>query len=195
MNFLAHAFLSGSNDQLLIGNLIADAVKGNHIDRYREGIRKGITLHRSIDSFTDHHPAFIRSKTRIQSEYGKFSGVIIDIYYDHFLASSWSVYSNTDLSEYALHVYELILRNYGILPPRLKRILPYMIIHNWLVGYSRLRDLQWVFNGMSRRSKEYKSGMENAVHSLKKNYEPLKEDFKQFFPDIISYAASVRKTL
>ena len=195
MNFLAHAFLSGSNDQLLIGNLIADAVKGDHIDRYSEDIRKGITLHRSIDSYTDLHPLFIRSKSRIQSEYGKFSGVVIDIYYDHFLALTWSDYSDTDLSEYALHVYELMLRNYEILPPRSKRVLPYMIIHNWLVGYSRFQDLQWVFNGMSRRAKKYKSGMENAVHSLKNNYEPLKEDFELFFPDMISYAASVRKTL
>ncbi|NQT77382.1 MAG: DUF479 domain-containing protein [Bacteroidetes bacterium] len=195
MNFLAHAFLSGSNDQLLIGNFIADAIKGDHIDQYREDIRKGITLHRSIDSYTDHHPLFIQSKNRIRSEYGKFSAVIIDIYYDHFLALNWSDYSEDDLSEYVLHVYKLMLRNYEILPPRSKRVLPYMIIHNWLLGYSRFNDLQWVFNGMSRRAKRYKSGMENAVHSLKKNYDPFKEDFKQFFPDMISYATSVRQTL
>lgn len=195
MNFLAHAFLSGSNDRLLIGNFIADAVKGNHIDQYSEDIRKGITLHRSIDSYTDHHPMFIQSKNRIRSEYGKFSAVIIDIYYDHFLALNWSDYSEEDLSEYVLHVYELMLRNYEILPPRSKRVLPYMIIHNWLLGYSRFNDLQWVFNGMSRRSKKYKSGMENAVHSLKKHYDPLKEDFKQFFPDLINHVDSIRKTL
>ena len=195
MNFLAHAFLSGSNDQLLIGNFIADAIKGNHIEQYSEDIQKGIILHRHIDSYTDSHPVFLQSKNRIQSEHGKFSGVIMDIYYDHFLASSWSVYSDTDLSEYAIHVYKVMLHNYRLLPPRSKRVLPYMIIHNWLVGYSRFHDLQWVFNGMSRRAKKYKSGMENAVHSLKMNYEPLKEDFKQFFPDMISHAAAVRKTL
>jgi len=195
MNFLAHAFLSGSNDRLLIGNFIADAVKGSHINQYSEDIRKGIALHRNIDSYTDHHPMFIQSKNRIRSEYGKFSAVIIDIYYDHFLALNWSDYSEEDLSEYVLHVYELMLRNYEILPPRSKRVLPYMIIHNWLLGYSRFNDLQWVFNGMSRRSKKYKSGMENAVHSLKKHYDPFKEDFNQFFPDMISYATSVRQTL
>ena len=137
MNFLAHAFLSGSNDQLLIGNFIADAVKGNDIERYTEDIRKGIMLHRSIDSYTDSHPMFVQSKTRIQSEYGRFAGVVIDIYYDHFLALNWSNYSEHDLSEFALKIYRLMLRNYKILPHKSKRMLPYMIIHNWLVGYSR----------------------------------------------------------
>ena len=195
MNFLAHASLSGNDDEILIGNFIADAVKGNRIDRFNEGIQKGIKLHREIDSYTDHHPVFIRSKHRISKEYDKFSGVIIDIYYDHFLAVNWDSYSNEELSEFALHVYRLMLENYDILPARSKRILPYMVIHNWLVGYSRFTDLQWVFNGMSRRSRKYNSGMENAVESLKKDYSSFGEDFKEFFPDMISHAAEFRASL
>lgn len=195
MNFLAHAFLSGNNDKLLIGNFIADAVKGNHIRDFDEGIVEGIKLHRSIDSYTDHHPEFIKSRGRIQSEYGKFSGVVIDIYYDHFLARNWNEYADTNLSEFALHVYSLMLEHYQVLPPRSKRILPYMVIMNWLVGYARFKDLQWVFNGMSRRSKKYNSGMEDAVDSLKANYEAFHEDFRSFFPDMIAYAAAEREKL
>ena len=134
MNFLAHAYLSGNDDAILVGNFIADAVKGNSIDRFSEDIQKGIKLHREIDHFIDNHPVFHRSKQRLQKEYGKFSGVIIDIYYDHFLAKGWDTYSDKDLSEFALHVYRLMLENYSVLPPRSKRILPYMVIHNWLVG-------------------------------------------------------------
>jgi len=152
MNFLAHAALSGSDDELLIGNFIADAVKGNNLVHFPEGIRKGIRLHREIDAFTDQHPVFIRSTERLQPDYGRYSGVIVDIYYDHFLASCYADYFEEDLSEFALHVYGLMLRNYSLLPAKSKRILPYMIIHNWLVGYANFSDLQWVFNGMSRRA-------------------------------------------
>ena len=195
MNFLAHAFLSGNDEDMLIGNFIADAVKGNHMERLRNGIQKGVLLHREIDAYTDQHPVFIRSKQRIDKEYGKFSGVIIDIYYDHFLAANWVEYSDKDLSEFALHVYRLMLQNYSLLPPRSKRILPYMVIHNWLVGYSRLPDLQWVFNGMSRRSQKYDSGMEGAVESLKRDYEAFGDDFREFFPDMIAHARTFRATL
>jgi len=195
MNFLAHAYLSGNNDEILIGNFIADAVKGNHIERFREGIRKGIRLHREIDTYTDQHEVFLRSKHRINEEYGKFSGVIIDIYYDHFLAKNWNEYSEKDLSEFAIYIYRLVLGNYDILPARSKRILPYMVIHNWLVGYSRMKDLQWVFNGMSRRSRKYNSGMEGAVATLQKNYEDFHTDFREFFPDMIAHAGEFSKQL
>ena len=195
MNFLAHAYLSGDDEDILIGNFIADAVKGNNTARFRDGIQKGILLHREIDKFTDQHAVFIRSKNRIQEQYGKFSGVVIDIYYDHFLAVEWDSYSDKELSEFALYVYNLMFENYAILPARSKRILPYMAIHNWLVGYSRFKDLQWVFNGMSRRSKQYNSGMEGAVESLKNDYESFQKDFKEFFPDLVSHADEFRKSL
>ena len=195
MNFLAHAFLSGDDDNVLIGNFIADAVKGNNIDKFSEDIHKGILLHREIDKYTDHHPVFIQSRNRIEEEYGRYSGVVIDIYYDHFLAKNWEQYSNTDLSEFALKVYGLMLANYSILPPKSRRILPFMIIHNWLVGYSRFKDLQWVFNGMSRRSKKYNSGMEKAVESLKNDYENFENDFQKFFPEMIEAAVGFRAKL
>ncbi|MEE4258065.1 MAG: ACP phosphodiesterase [Bacteroidales bacterium] len=195
MNFLAHAYLSGNNDDILIGNFIADAVKGSNVDRFREGIRKGIRLHREIDSFTDQHAVFLRSKQKIQNEYGRYSGVVIDIYYDHFLARNWEEYSDLELSEFAIDIYRLMLANYNILPAKSKRILPYMVIHNWLVGYSRLQDLQWVFNGMSRRSKKYNSGMEGAVDSLRLHYEAFHADFSEFFPDLIAHAKEFRATL
>lgn len=195
MNFLAHALLSGSDDDILIGNFIADAVKGNNIDKFQEGVRKGIVLHREIDRYTDHHPVFIRSTKRIKEEYGRYAGVVVDIYYDHFLAANWEEYSDTDLSEFALKVYSLMLSNYKILPPKSRRILPYMVIHNWLVGYSRFKDLQWVFNGMSRRSARYNSKMEGAVDSLKNDYENFDNDFREFFPDMQKHAASFRETL
>lgn len=195
MNFLAHAFLSGDDDEILIGNFIADAVKGNNMKHFTEGIQNGIRLHRNIDEYTDNHPSFIKSRSRLQEEYGKFSGVIVDIYYDHFLALHWDDYASSDLSEFALRVYSLMLTNYKELPARSKRILPFMVIHNWLVGYSRFDDLQWVFNGMSRRSRKYNSGMETAVDSLKRDYDNFQKDFETFFPDMIKAAEGFRADL
>ena len=195
MNFLAHAFLSGTDDDVLIGNFIADAVKGNKQSQFREGIQKGILLHREIDRYTDQHPVFIRSRERLQNQYGMYSGVIIDIYYDHFLAANWDTYTDSDLSEFAVYVYGLMLSNYEILPAKSRRILPYMIIHNWLVGYSRFKDLQWVFDGMSRRSEKYNSGMEAAVESLQNDYENFENDFNEFFPEMIMATEGFRAQL
>src|ERR1700752_360781 len=100
LNFLAHIYLSGNDDQLMIGNFIADYVKGKKKDEYPPGIKKGIELHRAIDDFTDHHEITSRSKNRLRSKYGKYSGVITDLYYDHFLASNFSIYHNVPLKEF-----------------------------------------------------------------------------------------------
>jgi acyl carrier protein phosphodiesterase len=94
MNFLAHIYLSGDNDLLKIGNFMADSIRGHHYEDYPTEIRKGILLHRAIDSFTDMHPIYRQSKHRLHEKYGHYSGVIMDIFYDHFLAKNWNKYSN-----------------------------------------------------------------------------------------------------
>jgi acyl carrier protein phosphodiesterase len=194
MNFLAHLYLSGENEGIIIGNFIADAVKGNHLGQFPEAVEKGIRIHREIDSYTDKHPVFLESKGRLQGTYHKFSGVIVDLYYDHFLARYWTDYSDHDLRQYVAGSYKLLLRNYGILPARSRRILPYMIAQNWLVGYADFDKLTRVFQGMSRRSR-FKSGMENAVTDLKKDYTAYLEEFRNFFPDLIDYVQQYRKDI
>lgn len=183
MNFLGHLFLSGKDEDLIVGNFIADAVKGNSLNHYPEGIVKGIRLHREIDHFTDHHPVFLASRNRLSPKYRMYSGVIVDIYYDHFLAKNWQDYSNEKLHEVASKAYFLLIRKFSILPPRSKRILPFMITQNWLVGYRDLKSLQRVFNGMARRT-NFQSGMENAIKDLEENYLLYEGEFRQFFPEI-----------
>ena len=106
MNFLAHIYLSGDNDFIKIGNFMADSIKGDNYNNYPEYIRKGILLHRSIDSFTDLHPVFRKSKHRLHDRYGHYSGVIMDIFYDHFLAKNWSNYSEIPLEKYVFNFYQ-----------------------------------------------------------------------------------------
>jgi len=189
MNFLAHAHLSGDDDKLMIGNFIADSVKGKKHENYTEGIANGIILHRKIDSFTDRHEIVKNSMSLIRSEYGKFSGIIIDIYYDHFLATKWDNYSTEPLNTYTKKVYSLLKRNFFILPARSQRILPFMISQNWLGGYADTDELKKVFYGMDRRTSNI-SGMRNAVDQLIENYDKLEEHFKEFYPQLQSYVES-----
>lgn len=187
MNFLAHAYLSGNNDEILFGNFIADAVKGNGWQNFSLDIQTGIKLHRLIDVYTDRHPVFRRSLGRIRENFGKYSGIVVDIYYDHFLAKNWSDYSKTELTTYADHVYTVLQDNYELLPERTKRMLPYLVSQNWLVGYADFRGLGLVFYGMDRRT-GLKSGMKNAIDVLLENYEELGSDFKEYFPELVNYS-------
>jgi acyl carrier protein phosphodiesterase len=191
MNFLAHLFLSGDSDDLLIGNFIADAVKGKEYQRFSEGIIKGIKLHRKIDEFTDQHPIVHRSVERLRPEYSKYSTVIVDIFYDHFLAANWHHYSSTPLNTYARNVYKLITKNLDMMPARVHYFLPYMIQGNWLYNYSNMEGIENVLKGMSRRAK-FVSHMEQSIHNLRKDYELYEYEFKLFFPDLIKFAEGAR---
>ncbi len=186
MNFLAHLYLSPDNEDILLGNFIADAVKGKTFDNYKQGVKNGILLHRKIDKYTDNHPVFRNSSKRLNGKYRKYSGVIVDIFYDHFLAANWNNYSDVKIEEFVSKAYGILIKNILILPKRSKRILPFMITQNWLVNYANFKGLQRVFNGMSRRT-PFNSGMENAVNDLKKDYELYEKEFSEFFPEIIEY--------
>lgn len=183
MNFLAHAHLSPDDKDIRLGNFIADSVKGRKYMHFNDDIIKGILLHRNIDTYTDKHPVVFNSRSIVREHFGKFAGVVIDIYYDHFLARNWSEYSDEDLADYTSSLYKYVTSRFFILPAKIKRILPFMIAQNWLCGYANFNDLSRVFYGMDRRTGKI-SGMNNAVDVLKKNYDSLYSDFRVFYPDL-----------
>jgi len=187
MNFLAHSHLSGENRDILFGNFIADSVKGNGLHKFPEDIKNGILLHRRIDTFTDRHEIVKSSIKLIRPDYGKFSGIIIDIYYDHFLALNWEEYHSQSLSNFVRNVYLTLGKRFKYLPSRNKRMLPFLIAQNWLVGYANIDDLRRVFWGMDRRTKNI-SGMKNAVDQLVMNHKQLESHFREFYPEIQKYA-------
>jgi acyl carrier protein phosphodiesterase len=192
MNFLAHLYLSGDSKELLIGNFIADAVKGKEYQRFSEGIIKGIKLHRKIDEFTDQHPIVHHSVERLRPVYSKYSPVIIDIFYDHYLASNWHQYSPIPLNIYAQNIYKLITEHLNIMPLRVHHFLPYMIQSNWLFNYSNLEGIENVLKGMSRRAK-FVSHMEHSINDLRKDYQFYEEEFNLFFPELVKFAEGERK--
>jgi len=187
MNFLAHLFLSKSNKNILIGNFIADAVKGNKHNNYTKEIQVGIILHREIDYYTDIHTITKRSKQRLNTRYRHYKGVIIDILYDHFLAKNWCNYSEIPLDLYADKVYSILSENIDSFPEELQKLLPNMIQYNWLFNYASIDGIERVLKGMNKRTKGV-SQMDLAVEDLKLNYNELEEDFTLFFNDLISFS-------
>ena len=85
MNFLAHLYLADDTPHSLIGNMLGDFVNGDFRSRYNTEICRGILLHRKVDVFTDNHPVFLHSKRRISNEYRLLKGIMVDLFYDHFL--------------------------------------------------------------------------------------------------------------
>ncbi|WP_299822086.1 ACP phosphodiesterase [uncultured Pontibacter sp.] len=194
MNFLAHAFLSGDNPELLLGNFIADTVKGKQATLYAPEVAKGIKLHRLIDSYTDNHEIVAETKARLRPQYRKFAPVIADMYYDHFLASRFETYAQEPLRAYTKKVYAIVNVHYNLLPERMKYTLTHMMQHNWLLGYAELEGIGRALTGMSRRA-AFASGMETAVYELEQNYTLYGAEFDAFFPELMQYVAEVRPHL
>lgn len=187
MNFLAHIYLSGNNEFVTIGNFIADSIKGKDYKSFNNDIQIGVLLHRHIDTFTDAHKTVRKSTKRLHEKYGHYSGVIVDILYDHFLAKNWKQYSNTPLDTYVDDFYNSLENNYDILPLRIQKMMPFMITDNWLLSYASIDGISRVLEGMNRRTKN-RSGMDEAVKELEEFYLEFENEFTLFFNELILFA-------
>ena len=183
MNFLAHLYLSGNNEPLMIGNFIADHLKGNAWESLPSEIIAGVKLHRFIDHFTDTHAVVEQSKALLRPYFHKYTPVISDIFYDHFLAAEWNNYSDLPIDEYARNVYQLLHKNYQFLPARTKEMLVYMEHDNWLKNYATLNGIHRALSGMGRRAK-FDNNMHQASEFLYDNYDAFKNHFEVFFPEL-----------
>jgi acyl carrier protein phosphodiesterase len=189
MNFLAHLHLSGDNEHLMVGNFIGDFIKGRSaLEKFEPNIVKGVELHRAIDAFTDTHAVVSRSKNRLRPKYRHYSGVIVDVFYDHFLAKNWNTYHPDPLSVFAASAYTTIEKFDSILPDEVKRMLPYMISGNWLVNYSKTEGIHRALSGMASRT-PYISKMDEAVGDLVNHYQDFKTEFEDFYPELMKYCA------
>ncbi|WP_010179090.1 acyl carrier protein phosphodiesterase [Aquimarina agarilytica] len=188
MNYLAHIYLSYNNPQVQIGNFIADSVKGNKYLNYSDEIKKGIIIHRSIDTFTDQHLITKQCK-KVFSSYGHYAGVITDIIFDHFLAKNWANYHSSPLEKYTLDFYRLLQKNYDTLPKRVQFFLPVMIAENWIYNYRTVGGISDILYQMNRRTKNI-SKMNYAVIELNENYNYLENQFTQFFKELEAYVVS-----
>ncbi len=180
MNFLAHQYLSFGVEPIMVGNFIADTIRGNK-DKFEEGITLGIVVHKRIDTFTDSHPLVLETRKLLYPYFGKYAGVVQDVYYDHFLARNWSEYHKTTLSDFCQQIYSTLNSHKEIMNERAQQTLFYMEKQNWLFNYSTVEGIDRSLNGLSRRAK-FDSKMENGTPALLAHFEEMENHFKLFLP-------------
>jgi acyl carrier protein phosphodiesterase len=198
MNFLAHLYLSQNDTNIMIGNFIADHIRGNNYDGFSKEIQQGIFLHRAIDTYTDSHEVVRKSKRRLHARYRHYDGVIIDIFYDYFLAKNWASYSETPLDIYTSSVNKLFNEIKLDLPLKSQQFIKYMIEYNILFNYKNKDGIEKVLNGMNQRTKG-KSQMNLAIEDLHHLEQELEQDFMVFFKDLITHTnqklKEIKKTI
>ncbi len=186
MNFLAHLFLSGNDEGLLIGNFIGDFVRSREDALYPAGIQRGLKLHRKIDTFTDMHPVVVESVRLIRPYHRKYAPVILDVFYDFLLAKNWAQYSEQSLQYYTQNIYKTLEVNVGLMPPVLQQRLPLMIADDWLLRYSEWDGLEFTLSRMKLRASKPEH-FDDVVAVLQQHEQALDTHFQQFFPEAIVF--------
>ena len=192
MNYLAHAYLSFNKPGILVGNMISDFVKGRKKYDYPEMIQQGITLHREIDSFTDTHAATKEAKDIFRPAYRLYSGSIMDVVYDHFLALDENEFTNEGLESFTINTYKLLDEYTDYFPEKFALMYPYMKSHNWLYNYRYREGIQKSLGGVVRRSK-YLTESDTAYQLFIDHYDKLRQLYQRFFPELKSMAINFLK--
>lgn len=194
MNYLAHLYLADADPEAWVGNLMGDFAKGQLPESLPPAIRRGIVLHRRIDAFSDAHPCFIASKRRIQPAFRRYGGILVDIFYDHFLARDWETYSPVPLRHFALAVYQALRTYYDCLPAPMQRSVSYMIAHDLLLSYREVTGVDRALRGIEGRLKR-PSQLGQAGVELERHYPALRADFTAFFPELIAFVQTQKEPL
>ena len=187
MNYLAHLYLSQPHEEAWLGSLMGDFVKGPLDGRYGSEITRAIAMHRKIDAFTDTHPVVLQSKSRMSTERRRYAGIMVDMFYDHFLARHWRDFHDEPLAEFTGRVYRVLERYQPILPERLQRMAPMMVQWDWLGSYADIGSIYTALNRMGQRLKR-ENRLLNSADELVGNYTQLETDFRAFLPDVLRYA-------
>ncbi len=196
MNYLAHIYLAEQTSDSILGNLLADSIRNNELSTLSPGIQKGVRLHRQVDSFTDRHALVQRSICRISKTWGWFSGIIIDVYYDHLLALNWSNYAVEPLRGYVDHVYQTLQDHIGEVPT-CRELIERLISSDRLFSYGTREGIADTLFRLSQRIAERipkrALALENAMPDLLSHHASLQEDFREFFPELVHFVNGLKK--
>ena len=187
MNFLFHMLLSGADDQILLGNFMGDFVKGPLGDRFPERIRLGVMLHRRIDSFASRADLFQLSRRRLEPKYGLYRGVLVDLFYDHFLVAEWHDWSDEPFDRYLARSRSIIEQYRAELPERLQKLVP-VIFEELLPSYGKVNGIGSALERMSRRVTRA-NPLAGGEAELMRHYDDLRSDFRGFMPLVRRFAA------
>jgi acyl carrier protein phosphodiesterase len=195
MNYLAHAYLSFHHEEILVGNMISDFVKGKKKFDYAAGIQNGITLHRAIDTFTDDHPATKQAKQFFKADYGLYAGAFMDVVYDHFLANDRNIFTDENvLLTFTNDTYFLLEKNSHIFPERFQLMFPHMKQHNWLYNYQFNWGIEKSLGGLVRRAK-YMNDSSKAFDIFEKEYDNFRNCYTAFFPELKQFTKERLNTM
>jgi acyl carrier protein phosphodiesterase len=186
LNFLAHAYLCRQDDDLMLGSLAGDFVKGDIRARFSGNLAHGLWLHRKVDSWCDTHPAYRASRARISPMRRRYAGVIVDIFYDHLLSRNWTRYCATPLPLFIEEVHGTVAPNLHRLPGDFARIAPLMMEQGWLASYGCLEGIASTLARMGRRLGR-PNPLPGSADDLVEHFDALEADFLAFFPDCITY--------
>ncbi len=195
MNWLAHLFLSEPKVEDRLGNILADIVKGKDRKKLSPRFNKGIECQLLVDSFTDTHLIVKHSKKIISPEYKRYSGLLVDIFYDHLLARNWSNYSQFSLSQFNQEIYESFLKNLDGVPEKARKIITQTIDEEWLGSYYHISGIEKALIRIKKRLSPKHNDLfviEDFIEQIELQYSQFERDFKIFFPEIIDYLISVR---
>lgn len=193
MNFLAHLHLADGDDDLLVGGLLGDFIKGRLEGLpVSPGLRAGVDLHRRIDRYTDGHPLVARSRERLAARHRRLSGIAVDLIYDHFLARHWAGFSQEALEVFTARAYRVLLRRRRELPPKLQLLLPRMAAQDWLGSYATLDSTLHALDRLTRRLRRGDKLAEGLDAALREAYAGIQTDFLAFFPELAAHVAEAR---
>jgi acyl carrier protein phosphodiesterase len=193
MNFLAHAYLSFGQEEILVGNFIADFVRGKELENYPKKVQLGIQLHRAIDTYTDSHPLVKQVQSFLIPRFGHYSRVISDVFFDYFLAKNWKNYSDTPLEQFSLDSYRTLSTSPLDLPEAFRRMFHWMQAQNWLYAYREEAGIQAALDGLSRRAR-FDSKMNESTQVLWEKEEEIEALFFVFFQDLETFAQATLVT-
>ena len=186
MNYLAHLFLSFEDKDIITGNFLGDLISNKDVKTYPAGIRKGVIVHRKIDSFTDEHPLVLKGVRRLYAKHHKYASVLIDIFYDYMLAKNWDKYSKETMQEFADRIYAALLSNKDHMSEKLQERVIGMTNANWLLNYQHTEGIAYAIERVKKRVSR-PDLLEDSIASLLDNVEEMDKEFNVFFPEIIAY--------
>lgn len=194
MNYLAHLVLAGDDPADRLGGLAGDFVKGTLPGSLPADLAAGVSLHRAIDRYADAHPAFRRSRGRVSMLRRRYAGVMVDMFYDHFLAVHWARYRDEPLRAYAYtrEVYALVARRAGELPASFVEVAPRMAAQDWLAGYGDPLVIATALDRMSQFRIRRDNPLAGGGRELLDSYAGFEADFLDFFPDAQHFTARLR---
>lgn len=186
MNYLAHLFLSGKEEGIIVGNFLGDLMPKKDIIKLPDEIRDGVFIHRHIDAYTDDHPEVRKGVLRLHEKHHKYAPVLTDIYYDYFLAKNWTKYTDESLGDFSIRTYAVLQNHANLMPKGVREYMSRLVAADWLSNYGRLEGIEYTFNRLRKRLSRPEL-LDGVMDSLTDNEADFDREFNLFFPDLMVY--------